>query len=187
MSTPRHLLTVWNPSYASNAMEAHLGVLLDRIRDWREQRGDEDDVYVWWGKIRSENRQQGMARDGELHALEAELEDAGAPEVQLYLTDYRSLYVADLEQISWEDQSALDPAHVPAYYRKDNRLCDCWFQLRDIRRLVADDATAVIQELKLLRNVHPHWCRHEDGSRSGRDESRPHGGPSPRQFLSTKH
>ena len=156
MPTPRHLVTVWNPSYTSNAMEAHLGVLLDRIRDWREDRGDEDDIYVWWGKIRSENRQQGMARDAELRSFDADLDDLSIPETQLYLTDYRSLYVAGLERISWEDQSRLDPAHVPAYYRQDNRLCDCWFQLRDIRRLVADDATAVIQELKCLRNVHYH-------------------------------
>lgn len=56
--TTHHLVAVWNPACAANAMEAHLSVLLSRVRDWRDKRGDEDGIYVWWGKIRSENRQQ---------------------------------------------------------------------------------------------------------------------------------
>ena len=43
----RHLVTVWNPSYAEDAMEQHLAVLLERAKP------RPDDAYVWWGKVRS--------------------------------------------------------------------------------------------------------------------------------------
>jgi len=151
-----HLLSVWNPSYAANAMEAHLGVLLGRIQAWRDNTADDDDVYVWWGKIRSENRQQGMARAAELAQLGKELESDEDRELQLYLTDYRSLYVADVEEITAEDVAKSDATHVPAYYRQPDIHCDCWFKLRDIRRLVLDDTIGVVQELRLLRNLHYH-------------------------------
>jgi hypothetical protein len=152
--TTHHLVAVWNPAYAANAMEAHLGVLLSRVRDWRERRGDEEAIYVWWGKIRSENRQQRLKRDEELQAIAQDLAADPDRELQLYLTDYRSLYVGRVDGISWEDVSASDPEHVPSYYRDSSRDCDCWFELGDIRRLVADDTIAVVEELRLLRNVH---------------------------------
>jgi hypothetical protein len=55
---PLHLLTVWNPAYADSIMDAHLEVLLGW--DERRERGEADDdrVYVWWTKLRSQNRQQ---------------------------------------------------------------------------------------------------------------------------------
>lgn len=63
-----HLVAVWNPSYASTAMEAHLALLLEHARAWsRGADGTDPDgkgVYVWWGKIRSGNRQEGWAREG---------------------------------------------------------------------------------------------------------------------------
>lgn len=152
----RHLVSVWNPAYAANAMEAHLGVLLTHVREWREGRGDEDATYVWWGKIRSENRQQRLTRDEELRAIAEEAEQDDGRELQLYLTDYRSLYVGRVDRISWDDQARGDPIHTPGYYQREGRLCDCWFQLGDIRRLVADDTIAVVEELRLLRNVHYH-------------------------------
>lgn len=156
--TSPHLVAVWNPSYTSTPMEAHLAVLQDHLRAWRDGRIVEDDAYVWWGKIRSENRQQGVpdAKITALQALDAELEADPERELQLYLTDYRSLYVGQVDEVSWEDESAEDPGHVPGYYQKDGRLCDCWFRLRDLRRLVSDDTLAVIAELKLLRNTGYH-------------------------------
>lgn len=156
MSLPRHLVSVWNPAYAANAMEAHLAVLLHRVSEWRGGRGSEGDVYVWWGKIRSENRLKASSHEEEMRTMDQELERDEDRELQLYLTDYRSLFVSDVERVSWHDESEDDSTHVPEYYRRDQRDCDCWFKLRDIRRLVADDTIAVIQELRLLRNLHYH-------------------------------
>jgi hypothetical protein len=35
MTPTHHLLTLWNPSYAADAMDEHLGVRLDWAGRWR--------------------------------------------------------------------------------------------------------------------------------------------------------
>lgn len=169
----RHLLGVWNPSYEADAMDAHIEVLLGHARAAREGRLENDDVYVWWGKLRSPYRQAPLPHLDEVLALDAQL--AGDDEVHLYLTDYRSLYVAHLGGVSGDDVRA-DPheaAHVPAYYRTATLAADCWFQLWDIRRLVLDDTPAVTAELRHLRNTRYHdqrekWSRLSVQSEPGR-------------------
>jgi hypothetical protein len=151
LSEPRHLVSVWNPSYASNAMEEHLRILLTQAD--RHVRGeiDESAVYVWWGKVRSSNRQQAQAHRVDIRALENAIERG---ETHLYLTDYRSLYVADLDEVFEGELPDGEAGCVPAYYREHSLNCDFWFRVVDIRRLVADDLLGVIEELKQLRNVH---------------------------------
>jgi hypothetical protein len=147
----RHLLAVWNPSYASDAMEAHLTLLLELAANFDDGTLDDDDLYVWWGKVRSSNRQQRLPHETEIAALATEI--SGSDETQLYLTDYRSLYVADLEAITTDDVAVSDPRHVPAYYRQEKLNCDFWFKVRDIRALVTGDMAGVTAELHKLRNV----------------------------------
>ena len=91
----QHLVTVWNPRYAADAMEAHLRLLLEwDARATREGTGY-DDVYVWWGKVRSNQRQQPMPHLADIIALGADSGDHdGDQETHLYLTDYQSLYLA---------------------------------------------------------------------------------------------
>jgi hypothetical protein len=51
---PRHLLTLWNPSYAEDALDAHLRVLLrwaERSRHPADAASPEEDVYVWWATV----------------------------------------------------------------------------------------------------------------------------------------
>jgi hypothetical protein len=150
---PHHLVSVWNPSYADDAMERHLAVLLERAR---RPGASEDDAYVWWGKVRSPHRQQAEATHQQaILDIDAALAaDAGA-EVQLYLTDYRSLYVAQIDQIE-RTLDAAERAAAPDYYFRSDLHCDCWFLLGDIRLLVADDLLGVIAELRRLHNVHYH-------------------------------
>ena len=153
LSLPRHLLTVWNPSYADDPLDQHLRILLR----WAEQRRaradpDEDRAYVWWGKIRSPNRSQAISHADEILTLQAQIE-AGV-ETHLYLTDYRSLYVAHLDEVTDEDVLRETPGeaeHMPEYYRSNRT--DFWFRVLDIRRLVADNTLEVIEELKALRNT----------------------------------
>lgn len=148
----RHLVAVWNPSYAANAMDEHLRVLRDWARRCAERRGvTDDDVYVWWGKVKSSNRQQPLSHRPDVLAVGDQLEDG---ETQLYLTDYRSLYVGELFEVTGDDLSNSEREHAPAYYRDDDLHCDFWFKLGDIRRLVVDDTLGVVEELKKLRNVH---------------------------------
>ncbi len=157
---PRHLVTVWNPSYASDALEAHLRVLLDW--DTKMAQPDhldgEDDVYVWWGKVRSSQRQQPMPHLEDILALGREIETGQfrSREAHLYLTDYRSLYVADIAHVTTTDPRAKDAEHVPDYYVRNALNCDCWFMLCDIRALVRDDLEGVAAELSLLRNTRYH-------------------------------
>src|SRR3954465_2736156 len=89
-----HLLGVWNPAYAIDAMDAHLRVLLDNIAGFRAGKVKEEEVHVWWGKGRSKTRLDDLPHLPEILAMDGELYDQGASgrEMHLYLTDYRSLY-----------------------------------------------------------------------------------------------
>lgn len=134
-------------------------MLRERAQRFRQGEEDEESVYVWWGKIKSTRRQQELPHLDEILALEKELgesEGDSKRELQLYLTDYRSLYVAHVAAITADDvrEDDEDPeAHIPPVYRQDGINCDCWFQLWDIRRLVSDDTLAVVDELAKLRNT----------------------------------
>lgn len=149
----KHLLTVWNPSYASDPMDEHLRLLLEWAGRARNGPAEQDDVYVWWAKIRSPNRRHEKLPhlDG-IVALQEQIE--AERETHLYLTDYRSLYVALLDEITTDDVLSTDPEeadHAPGYYA--GKMIDVWFRLTDVRRLVANDTPAVIEALKRLRNT----------------------------------
>lgn len=91
----RHLVAVWNPAYAADAMEAHLRVLLTLAARQDRDGYSDDKLYVWWGKVRSANRQQAQAHQDDIRRIR----DSIAAGAHLYLTDYRSLYVGDLDEI----------------------------------------------------------------------------------------
>ena len=156
----RHLVTVWNPAYAADAMEVHQRILRAAAEACREKTCDEDDVYVWWAKLRSSNRLQPLPHLDEILAIGAEqCGDEPDAETHLYLTDYRTLYVAHVAEITADDprKDPAERARIPAYYLADGRVADFWFRLWDIRRLVQDDTESVIHDLQQLRNV-----RYED-------------------------
>ncbi len=156
----RHLLAVWNPSYEADALQLHLEVLLRAMRECSAGKRDPEDVFVWWGKVRSSNRQGPLPHLDDVLALDAAANPVlGGPEVNLYLTDYRSLYVAHLAEVTSDDvRSEPDEVDsVPSYYTERGLNCDCWFRIFDIRRLVLDDTTSVVRELGKLRNT-----RYED-------------------------
>lgn len=152
---PRHLVTVWNPSYASDAMDEHLRVLLDWARRYQDGKADADEVHVWWAKLRSPNRVGPLDHSPDVLAIQEQI--VSGFETHLYLTDYRSLYVARLEEVTDDDVAGDFPderQNMPAYYV--DRQADFWFRLGDIRRLVANDTPAVIEQLGKLRNVRYH-------------------------------
>jgi hypothetical protein len=152
---PQHLVTVWNPRYAGDALEAHLRLLLDWDAKATAGNAGVEDVYVWWGKVRSAQRQQSMPHLEDIVALGADagMDSSAGYETHLYITDYRSLYVADITGIVTDDPRAADSAHVPTYYSKLGLNCDCWFEIGDIRLIVKDDLEGVAAELAMLRNT----------------------------------
>ncbi len=151
----KHLVSVWNPAYALDALDEHLRILLEWEKKYLAAECDQEDVYVWWAKLQSSSRDGALPHRHEILALHGQIE-AGI-ETHLYLTDYRSLYVANLDDITDEDVMRESPAereHMPAYYA-DHRI-DFFFALSDIRRIVADDTPAVIDELRKLSNTRFH-------------------------------
>jgi hypothetical protein len=134
-----HLVTVWNPAYAVDAMEQHLGLLLHLAGEFEKGAIGDEKLYVWWGKVRSPNRQGPQANAEDIRRIASELEAEERDEVQLYLTDYQSLYVGDVDLIQEQDPGDAESAHMPAYYRKERLSFDFWFRLRDVRRLVSRD------------------------------------------------
>lgn len=154
MTLARHLVSVWNPTYATDALDAHLRVLLEWDAKCVAGTATDDDAFVWWGKVKSSQRQQRMPHLHEVLALDPSvLIENGDGETHLYLTDYRSLYVADVDHITVTDPRVADSPHVPAYYAAGSLNCDCWFMLRDIRLLVRDDLEMVAAELAHLKNT----------------------------------
>ena len=162
---PRHLVAVWNPAIvdgAQDTLDAHLQILLSAAR---APGADDaaDDAYVWWGKIRSAYRHEPLEHLGDILALDAELRDdedvlREDRELHLYLTDYRSLYVAHVAEVTPRDvrEEEDELPHIPAMYRRPGLGFDCWFRVFDLRRLVLDDTRGVVAELRKLSNVRYH-------------------------------
>ncbi len=153
-----HILTLWNPSYADDAMEQHLALLLDRARMTADGQLAREECYVWWGRVRSQHRLQRAPNQESIEAIARALDadEAGESEIQLYLTDFRSLYVANVGDITIGELEPAEQGNTPVYYRTRGLHCDYWFLLYDIRALVLDDLTGVGAELRKLRNVHYH-------------------------------
>ena len=152
----RHLVAVWNPTYARNAMEEHLTVFLRHAAARHDGGADDEDVYVWWGRVHSRHRRTDLPHLGDIRAIDASLDADEPPETHLYLTDYQSLYVADLAEIHFGALPDEEADHVPGYYHAERLDCDFWFKLWDIRRLVANDMLSTIEELRHLLNVNYH-------------------------------
>jgi hypothetical protein len=73
-----------------------------------------------------------------------------------YATDAMDAHVADLGEITGDDprNHPDDRARMPDDYR--DLACDAWFQIWDLRRVVANDTTGVIEALRPLRNTRYH-------------------------------
>ncbi|MGH7459439.1 MAG: hypothetical protein ACREMA_00220 [Longimicrobiales bacterium] len=151
-SPTRHLVAVWNPSYAADALDEHVRILLEWAERARAGEDPDEDVYVWWARSRSKHRLQNLPHLQEVLALKSQIESD--VETHLYMTDYRSLYVAklgDLNDGNLLTQYPEEAEHLPAY--SHDLPADLYFQLWDIRRLVADDTVGAVEELSKLRNV----------------------------------
>jgi hypothetical protein len=84
-SATRHLVTVWNPAYA-DAIDETIQLLLGRARDHRAGKLEEDDVFVWWGKVKSSNRQQAIPHLTEILAIDEDLKVDDADDREVHFT-----------------------------------------------------------------------------------------------------
>ncbi|MFC1575324.1 hypothetical protein ACFL5A_01590 [Gemmatimonadota bacterium] len=152
MSDARHLLSLWNPTYSDVAMDVHLRVLLR----WAELSDQEDaspaDIYVWWARLKSPDRKGPHPFREEILTLDQQIRDG--VETHLYLTDYRSLYVGHLAEITADDVPTERPrekSHIPDYVLEHEAIF--WFRLRDLRQVVSGDLAGTELEIQKLRSL----------------------------------
>jgi hypothetical protein len=173
MTEPLHLLTVWNPAYQVDALEEHVQALRHWAAESRRaheraeaagtaSEGPHADAYVWWGLVRSPNRVGDLTEEvrASLRRVQTQLAAGDVPETHLYITDFQSLYVADLLDVHIVETDGPLPddeyAHVPDYYGEKGLACEAWFQLADVRSLVRRDLPQVAAQLRQLLNANYH-------------------------------
>jgi hypothetical protein len=148
-----HFVSVSSPARGSSTIDAHLAVLFDLAARHGSDAGDPEEIYVWWGGRRAANGAPAPVPPDGSAPTAREPERLGEGETHLYLTDYRSLYVAQVAELSEDDVLVADRGHVPDCYRGNGGVPDFWLKLRDVRRIVGDDLLAVVEELKRLRHA----------------------------------
>lgn len=77
-----------------------------------------------------------------LQALQSLLERSNSPFLQLFLTDYASLYVAKVIKIA----ENADESIIPSYYKDKKLSVEGFFIIEDLRELVRDDFVSVRDE-----------------------------------------
>lgn len=78
-------------------------------------------------------------QNNSLQALQSLLERSNSPFLQLFLTDYASLYVAKVVKIA----ENADESIIPSYYKDKKLSVEGFFIIEDLRELVRDDFVSV--------------------------------------------
>jgi hypothetical protein len=110
------------------------------------------DVYVWWARLQSPGRKAPHPYQDQILALDGQIRDG--VETHLYLTDYRSLYVGHLAEITAADiprERPQEKSHIPDYILKHE--AGFWFRLLDLRQVVSGDLAGTELEIQRLRNI----------------------------------
>lgn len=81
-------------------------------------------------------------QNNSLQALQSLLESSNSPFLQLFLTDYASLYVAKVVKIA----ENADESIIPSYYKDKKLSVEGFFIIEDLRELVRDDFVSVRDE-----------------------------------------
>lgn len=81
-------------------------------------------------------------QNSSLQALQSLLESSNSPFLQLFLTDYASLYVAKVVKIA----ENADESIIPSYYKDKKLSVEGFFIIEDLRELVRDDFVSVRDE-----------------------------------------
>lgn len=162
----KDLLILYNPYYQSNVIEEHLAVLKTRGQvAFGKVRSKLKDKFGNLGvqnanfslnlgtnskqnlNLSSENSALASEnlnapknpQNSSLQALQSLLESSNSPFLQLFLTDYASLYVAKVVKIA----KNADESIIPSYYKKKKLSVEGFFIIEDLRELVRDDFVSV--------------------------------------------
>ena len=120
-----NILTLYNPYYQDDVIEQHVEVL--------QNYDSQTFATVAFGKIRSKLRDYEHPFEEHLQKVYASASEEAY--LQLFLTDYSSIYVAKVVEVLSDD--CLNMA--PPYYKEKGLDVENWFIISDIRRIIAND------------------------------------------------
>lgn len=165
----KDLLILYNPYYQSNVIEEHLAVLkthgqvaFGKVRSkLKDKFGNLSVQNANFSLNLGANSKQNLNLSSEnsalasenlnapknlqtssLQALQILLESSNSPFLQLFLTDYASLYVAKVVKIA----ENADESIIPSYYKDKKLSVEGFFIIEDLRELVRDDFVSVRDE-----------------------------------------
>ncbi|MGE4457566.1 MAG: HP0729 family protein [Arcobacteraceae bacterium] len=119
-----NLLVLYNPYYQNDVIEQHLKVLIENEK-------------VAFGKIRSKLKNVEHGFEDALQNIYTQT--SATNPMQLFLTDYASMFVAKVIEITNEDMSHI----APPYYKEKGLEVEQWFVIGDIKELVRNDFETV--------------------------------------------
>jgi len=134
----QNLLILYNPYYQKNVIKEHLEVLI--------KNGE-----VTFGKLKSKLKSTSHPFEEKLQELIQNVNEENY--LQLFLTDYSSIYVAKVVQVSTNDLSH----KAPEYYK--NYDVEAWFLIDDMYEIIRNDFESVRD--KILSNfTTPNYGNH---------------------------
>ena len=116
----KNLIILYNPYYEKDVIEQHLKVLIENQK-------------VAFGKVRSKLKNIEHNFQDDLENIYKSVDSENY--LQLFLTDYSSIYVAKVVKITNEDLYDL----APSYYKEKNLEVETWFLIEDICEIVRND------------------------------------------------
>ncbi|MCG3688795.1 HP0729 family protein [Aliarcobacter butzleri] len=116
----QNLLILYNPYYQEDVIEQHLKVLIENQK-------------VAFGKVKSKLKNTEHNFQDELEIIYKNVDESN--HLQLFLTDYSSIYVAKVVAVSNDDLYDF----APAYYKEKNLEVETWYVISDICEIVKND------------------------------------------------
>ena len=116
----KNLIILYNPYYQDDVIEQHLKVLIENEK-------------VAFGKVKSKLKNMEQIFQKQLEEIYKSVSETNY--LQLFLTDYSSIYVAKVVAVSNDDMYDL----APAYYKEKNLEVETWYVISDICEIVRND------------------------------------------------
>ena len=139
----KNLLILYNPYYNSEVIEDHIRIL--------NQNSNTGEAKVAFGKVHSKRRDYEHPYGDKVDVV---CDDASAENpIQLFLTDFSSMYVCYVEKVTKE----LNGVQAPSYY--DNLDVDRWFIISDIREIARNDFDYVRDQV-IVKLTTPNYGDH---------------------------
>lgn len=120
MDKMKNLIILYNPYYQKDVIEQHLKILIENKK-------------VAFGKVKSKLKNIEHNFQDELEKIYKNVDELN--HLQLFLTDYSSIYVAKVVAISSDDWYGL----APAYYKEKNLEVEIWYMITDICEIIKND------------------------------------------------